>query len=185
MNKPLEALTATLKSHGYSVTKSRKTVFMALLDREPQSIAELTKIVGDTTDRASIYRTLELFESLNIVERLPIGWKHKFELSDAFTTHHHHATCIRCVYRTLELFESLNIVERLPIGWKHKFELSDVFTTHHHHATCIRCGKITPFEESDTLRLELKKQAEAIGFIETNHQLEVRGICNQCRSSYA
>jgi len=115
---------------------------MALLDREPQSIAELTKIVGDTADRASIYRTLELFESLNIVERLPIGWKHKFELSDAFTTHHH-------------------------------------------HATCIRCGKITPFEESDTLRLELKKQAEAIGFIETNHQLEVRGICNQCRSSYA
>jgi Fe2+ or Zn2+ uptake regulation protein len=142
MNKPLETLTATLKSHGYSVTKSRKAVFMALLDREPQSIAELTKIVGDTTDRASIYRTLELFESLNIVERLPIGWKHKFELSDAFTTHHH-------------------------------------------HATCIRCGKITPFEESDTLRLELKKQAEASGFIETNHQLEVRGICNQCRSSYA
>lgn len=142
MNKPLETLTATLKSHGYSVTKSRKAVFMALLDREPQSIAELTKIVGDTTDRASIYRTLELFESLNIVERLPIGWKHKFELSDAFITHHH-------------------------------------------HATCIRCGKITPFEESDTLRLELKKQAEAIGFIETNHQLEVRGICNQCRSSYA
>jgi len=142
MNKPLETLTATLKSHGCSVTKSRKTVFMALLDREPQSIAELTKIVGDTADRASIYRTLELFESLNIVERL-------------------------------------------PIGWKHKFELSDVFTTHHHHATCIRCGKITPFEESDTLRLELKKQAEAIGFIETNHQLEVRGICNQCRSSYA
>jgi len=140
MNKPLEALAATLKSHGYSITKSRKAVFMALLDREPQSIAELTKIIGDTTDRASIYRTLELFESLNIVERL-------------------------------------------PIGWKHKFELSDTFTKHHHHATCIRCGKVVPFEESDVIKLELKRQAETIGFLETNHQLEVRGICDTCRQT--
>lgn len=138
MNKPLESLTVTLKTNGYSVTKSRKAVFMALLDREPQSIAELTRIIGNTIDRASIYRTLELFESLNIVERL-------------------------------------------PIGWKHKFELSDTFTTHHHHATCIRCGKIVPFEESDSIKLELKKQAEAVGFLETNHQLEVRGICSTCQ----
>jgi len=140
MDKPLEALAVTLKSHGYSITKSRKAVFLALLDREPQSIAELTKTVGDTTDRASIYRTLELFESLNIVERL-------------------------------------------PIGWKHKFELSGTFATHHHHATCIRCGKITPFEESNAIKLELKKQAEAVGFLETNHQLEVRGVCSACRQN--
>lgn len=138
MNKPLEALMASLKSHGYSVTKSRKAVFMALLDREPQSIGELTKIIGGTIDRASIYRVLALFESLNIVERL-------------------------------------------PIGWKHKFELSDTFTKHHHHATCIRCGKVVPFEESNTIKLELKRQAEAIGFLETNHQLEIRGICSTCR----
>lgn len=137
MDKPLETLTATLKSHGYSVTKSRKAVFAALLDREPQSIAELTKTIGNAIDRASIYRTLELFESLNIVERL-------------------------------------------PIGWKHKFELSDTFATHHHHATCIRCGKTVPFEESDAIKHELEKQAATIGFQETNHQLEIRGICNIC-----
>lgn len=138
MNNPVEALASTLKSHDYSVTKSRKAVFMALLDREPQSIGEVTKTVGDAADRASIYRTLELFESLGIVERL-------------------------------------------PIGWKHKFELSDTFATHHHHATCIHCGKIVPFEESGTIKLELKKQAEALGFIETNHQLEVRGVCSACQ----
>lgn len=138
MHKSLESLAATLKSHGYSVTKSRKAVFIALLDREPQSIGEVTKTVGNTVDRASVYRVLALFESLNIVERLPIGWKHKFELSDAFSEHHH-------------------------------------------HATCIRCGKIVPFEESNVIKRELKKQAEAIGFLETNHQLEVRGICGACR----
>jgi Fe2+ or Zn2+ uptake regulation protein len=138
MNKSLESLAATLKSHDYSVTKSRKAVFMALLGREPQSIGEVTKTIGNTVDRASIYRVLALFESLSIVERLPIGWKHKFELSDAFATHHH-------------------------------------------HATCIRCDKIVPFEESNVIKSELKKQAEAVGFLETNHQLEVRGICNTCR----
>lgn len=140
MNKSLESLAATLKSHGYSVTKSRKAVFMALLDREPQSIGEVTKTVGDTIDRASIYRVLALFESLNIVERL-------------------------------------------TIGWKHKFELSDTFTEHHHHATCICCGKVVPFEESNAIKLELKKQVAAVGFLETNHQLEVRGICNTCQQA--
>lgn len=138
MNKSVELMAATLKRRGYSVTKSRKTVFMFLLDREPQSIGEITKALNGIIDRASIYRVLALFESLDIVERL-------------------------------------------SFGWKYKFELSDTFTTHHHHATCIRCGKLVPFEENNSIKLELKKLSEAIGFLETNHQLEIRGICSSCR----
>lgn len=47
-------------------------------------------------DRASVYRTVALFEELGIVQRLQIGWKYKLELSDAFSRHHHHMTCLRC-----------------------------------------------------------------------------------------
>jgi Fur family ferric uptake transcriptional regulator len=47
-------------------------------------------------DRASVYRTVALFERLGILHRLQIGWKYKLELTDAFSHHHHHLTCIRC-----------------------------------------------------------------------------------------
>lgn len=47
-------------------------------------------------DRASLYRTVSLFERLGIVQRLYIGWKYKVELSDIFSHHHHHISCLGC-----------------------------------------------------------------------------------------
>ena len=47
-------------------------------------------------DRASVYRTISLFERLGILDRLNIGWKYKLELSDKFAQHHHHLTCLNC-----------------------------------------------------------------------------------------
>jgi len=48
------------------------------------------------TDRATVYRTIELFEKLGVVHRLNIGWKYKIELSDVFQGHHHHFYCTGC-----------------------------------------------------------------------------------------
>ena len=47
-------------------------------------------------DRASVYRAVELFERLGIVQRLHTGWKYKLELTDKFAAHHHHLTCLTC-----------------------------------------------------------------------------------------
>lgn len=47
-------------------------------------------------DRASVYRTIALFEQLGIVQRLQVGWKYKLELSDDFHEHHHHMHCTHC-----------------------------------------------------------------------------------------
>ena len=47
-------------------------------------------------DRATVYRTIELFEKLGIVHRLNVGWKYKIELSDIFVGHHHHFHCTNC-----------------------------------------------------------------------------------------
>ena len=47
-------------------------------------------------DRASLYRTIKLFETLGIVNRVPDGWKYKLELSDLFSVHHHHLSCLKC-----------------------------------------------------------------------------------------
>lgn len=56
-------------------------------------------------DRASVYRAVELFERLGIVQRLNAGWKYKLELTDKFAEHHHHLTCINCG-RTIAMTET-------------------------------------------------------------------------------
>jgi Fur family transcriptional regulator, ferric uptake regulator len=96
MVEPLEQFKMTLKQHGQSLTSSRQLVFAALQDKEPQTMHEIVASCHDQVDRASVYRTIALFERLGIVQRLQIGWKYKLELSDAFHHHHHHLTCLRC-----------------------------------------------------------------------------------------
>lgn len=92
---PVQQLAETLKLHGQSLTTQRQTVFAALQGQEPMTMHELVSLCTDV-DRASVYRTVALFEKLGIVERLQSGWKYKLELSDAFHEHHHHATCLLC-----------------------------------------------------------------------------------------
>lgn len=57
---------------------------------------ELTLACRGKLDRASLYRTIGLFEKLGVVQRIYIGWKYKVELSDIFTHHHHHISCTHC-----------------------------------------------------------------------------------------
>lgn len=85
-----------LKNKGYSLTGSRKLVLGLLLESEPQSLGQLVAKSQGKIDRASVYRTIALFEQLGIVHRINTGWKYKFELSDTFIGHHHHMHCSQC-----------------------------------------------------------------------------------------
>jgi Fur family ferric uptake transcriptional regulator len=98
----IEQLIATLRTHGQSSTQQRRAVFSALQGQEPLSMHVVDRSTG--VDRASVYRTISLFEQLGIVQRLQTGWKYKLELSDTFHEHHHHATCLGCG-RTISLRE--------------------------------------------------------------------------------
>lgn len=89
-------LKALLKKSGSSFTAGRRAVFDLLLDQEPQSMQVLVTRAKGKVDRATLYRTIELFERLGIVHRVNIGWKYKVELSDVFLGHHHHFYCTRC-----------------------------------------------------------------------------------------
>ncbi len=112
MSEPLEQFKKTLKKNRQSVTQTRLAVFQALQDKEPQTMREVVEACTGEADRASIYRTIALFERLGIVQRLQIGWKYKLELSDAFHHHHHHLTCARCG-RTIPLPEDRQMEARL------------------------------------------------------------------------
>jgi len=96
MRDSSEEFKAILDARPHSLTKTRQAVFDALHHQEPQTMQELVAACRGQADRASVYRTVKLFEKLGIVQRLQIGWKYKLELSDRFHNHHHHLTCQRC-----------------------------------------------------------------------------------------
>lgn len=84
-----------LKSAGYSLTKPRQIVFDTLRDKGPLSMQELYTLLSPV-NRTTVYRIVELFEELNIAQRVAKGWKYKLELTDQFIPHHHHFTCTKC-----------------------------------------------------------------------------------------
>lgn len=121
MNSPYELLAATLKKNNYSLTKPRQAVFAALQSGTPRTMRELSLDLASVIDRASIYRTVALFEELGIVVRVNQGWKYKIELSDIFSPHHHHVTCVKCG-RSVSFDEPAGLEELLTdIALKHGF----------------------------------------------------------------
>lgn len=113
MSSTSDTFSDILKKHGYSLTKPRLAVFNALLGQEPLSMHELVeKTVG--VDRATVYRTVSLLEELRVVLRINLGWKYKLELSETFSSHHHHISCEQCG-KTIALNERAleQVVERL------------------------------------------------------------------------
>jgi Fur family ferric uptake transcriptional regulator len=133
-----ELLRDKLRSSGHSLTHARLCVFMALKDTEPQTMRRLISNLPDI-DRASVYRTIDLFIELHIVERLQLGWKYKLELSDEFSFHHHHMMCTNC------------------------------------HA-------LIAIHEDNRLEAFLEHIAQKADFTATGHQIEIRGLCKNCKS---
>jgi len=94
--QPKEKLIQLLKSRGYSATKARLSVFDALLQaHEAVTPTQLIESVPDS-DMVSVYRTIQLFEKIDVIHRVWNGFKSKLELSELFSPHHHHFTCSRC-----------------------------------------------------------------------------------------
>ncbi|MEK7059320.1 MAG: transcriptional repressor [Patescibacteria group bacterium] len=112
MPEPLEQLRVTLKQRGQSFTKARQIIFAALQDKEPQTMHEIILACRGKVDRASVYRSIAVFEQIGIIQRLQIGWKYKLELSDSFHNHHHHLTCNNCG-KTTRLPEDEQLERRL------------------------------------------------------------------------
>jgi len=92
----LSKLEAILKNSGHSSTNQRKLVFSVLDGGEALAMKDIVDTLKGKVDRASVYRNIDLFIKLDIVNQVHIGWKYKFELSDYFSDHHHHIACTKC-----------------------------------------------------------------------------------------
>lgn len=94
---PQQHLSTILAKHDYKLTKPRMAVFTALLHTgKPLTTSALAAQLCDTVDKVTVYRTIALFEKTGIVHRLWSGFKSSVELSEQFSPHHHHFTCLGC-----------------------------------------------------------------------------------------
>lgn len=96
MDKAKYTLKTTLSESGYSLTDPREQIFSALQLHGPLSVAAITRFLNADVDKATVYRTIELYERLGIVNRMWHGFKSTVELSEIFMPHHHHAQCQQC-----------------------------------------------------------------------------------------
>lgn len=96
MTPDINRFLAILKDNNVSVTAARKAIFETLHKAdEPLKNGEVARRTPNV-DRASVYRTLELFSKLGITETIIRGWTPLTELAEPFKSHHHHIICERC-----------------------------------------------------------------------------------------
>ena len=90
---------AVLADHGYRLTAPRRTVLAAVLRRTRPFTAEQLVAELRTSDpgigRATVYRTLDILVSVDILRRLLQPGRHPSYIVGA-PTHRHHLVCSGC-----------------------------------------------------------------------------------------
>lgn len=91
-----DKITELLRKSGVSVTATRKAIFETLkISDRPLKKGEIARLTPEV-DRASVYRTLELFSKLGVTVTTIRGWTPLTELAEPFKPHHHHIICDKC-----------------------------------------------------------------------------------------
>jgi Fe2+ or Zn2+ uptake regulation protein len=89
-------------------------------------------------------------------------------------------------YRHLTDLHAAGLVRRVTASDEFtRFELAEDLTEHHHHLLCVNCGKVIdvtlPASFEQQANDAISKLADAEGFQAHSHQLDVLGLCADCR----
>lgn len=90
------SLSTVLHSEGYKVTPARQLVFDLLSSHKALSTKQLRDLTAGQIPASSLYRALEVFRELQMINDVVIGGKRQIELSSRFRPHHHHVSCTTC-----------------------------------------------------------------------------------------
>lgn len=84
------------------------------------------------------------------------------------------------VYRVLTQFEEAGLVVRHHFEGGHSvFELAT--DEHHDHIVCVKCGRVEEFAD-DQIEARQQAIADELGFELTDHDLNMYGLCPDCRT---
>ena len=89
-------------------------------------------------------------------------------------------------YRNLSVLEQAGVVRRIPGADEFaRYELDEDLTEHHHHVICTNCGKVVDYALNQPLERAVRKATDAVaaetGFELTGHQLDLYGLCSDCK----
>lgn len=106
-----------LKGEGYKLTFQRRAILDIMVEKKgshlsPEEIYDLVKVKYPEIGLATVYRTLQLFEQMNIVCKLNFDdGCNRYELNNnTGDHHHHHLICLNCgkvIEVKMDLLESL------------------------------------------------------------------------------
>jgi len=124
MHMELNRFKNLLKQNGHFVTKPRLRLF-AILQKRPALTMQQLIVLLNRHDQTTVYRNIDLFEKLGIVNRIRLGWHTKIELSDVFIHHHHHFSCLKCG-RVINLPENRIVENQIAqLGASKQFKAMD------------------------------------------------------------
>lgn len=85
-----------LHAAGRRNTAFKQQLFALLDTHDATTTNELLKKVSKNMDRATVYRILKEFREHKIIRDVVVGGVRKIELTEKFSSHHHHLVCARC-----------------------------------------------------------------------------------------
>jgi Fur family ferric uptake transcriptional regulator len=86
------------------------------------------------------------------------------------------------VYRTLQGLVEAGEVDVLRTDSGESVYRRCASDEHHHHLVCRRCGTAVEIE-GPAVETWAQKVAEAHGFSDLSHTVEIFGLCRECRTS--
>lgn len=117
-----------LKEEGYKLTTQRQAILHTIYENKekhlnPEEIYDIVKLKHPDIGIATVYRTLQLLEKLNIIYRVNFddGYN-RYELNyNKGNHHHHHLICLNCgkvIEVKLDLLEILENEVEKEYGFK-------------------------------------------------------------------
>lgn len=92
----LDKYSEELRNSGLKLTYPRQRIFQVFQkSKNPLSAQEVASRLIDI-HFVTVYRNLDTLAEANILVKIPHGFKYRYELSDKFLPHHHHAVCSKC-----------------------------------------------------------------------------------------
>ena len=89
------------------------------------------------------------------------------------------------LYRTLSILEEAGVLTpHFSSRGLTRYELAEWLSGHHHHLVCIDCGQVEDIDANPEVENQLQAVvttvATSASFRETNHALEIEGLCVRC-----
>lgn len=135
----LQQLTAKLRSSNRRVTGPRAAVLEVMRDEaHPLTIRQIHNALTEPCDLATVYRSLRLLESMDMVKRFDFGdGTARFELlHHGDDGHHHHLICRQCK-SVIELHGCFSDTLQQRIAVRHGYR--DVTHQLEFFGTCPEC----------------------------------------------